>query len=403
MAYEELNVTLTKAGYRWAELREPKEFEVEPAIRREYPVCTKDTLVGVEIEIENFLGVEDEHKLDMIWYTKEDGSLRDDGIEWVSYAMPAAKIPQAIHMLYTNLKEGWRFSERCGIHFHLNFRKKKLMDVLNMGVLYLPFEKLLYRLAGEQRYKSIFAVPLQETQTPDLLAEYLQNANLRQFCNNWDKYSGLNFLPLMAYGSVEARHMSGTKDIHEIVDFLNVLLAIRKYASDHSFEHIWHEIQPLNNNSQYEWFVQKVLGDWARPLYRQLGVNFSREMEDGVAAAKMVQPPSSFCTGLIESISTKSDLLSKLKVREKKEPQKYTVKYAEPAIGGMWDAPPRPQRVADRILAAVDRLNAMGRPDLAQEVQREHPDLAEGLIRQLEEPDDEDEDLGNPNNDGDRW
>lgn len=322
-----LEMKLVDCGLRWPALKQINDIKVEPEVKRQFSFATAATLVGIEIEIEGYAGEKDEEALDGVWYTKEDGSLRDGGIEFVSFAMEARYVPQALKILFTNLRDGYKFSERTGIHFHINFRTKKLMDVLNMGLIYLPFERLLYRLAGEERYNNIFCTPIQETQSPDVLAQFLQDGLIRPFTNNWDKYSGMNFLPLTSFGSVEFRHMQGTDNIPDLVDFLNVILAMRKYAADHTFDHIWTELQPLNNNSQYEWFLQKVMGDFARPFYRMPGLQLGREMEGGIAAAKLINPPSAFCKDLIEAVSLDSDLLKKLKVKEKKPPKPYTASY----------------------------------------------------------------------------
>lgn len=338
-----LETKLADLGLRWPELKQVKDITVEPEIKRQFAFATPATLVGIEIEIEGFAGEKDEEALDGVWYTKEDGSLRDGGIEFVSFAMEARYVPQALKMLFTNLRDGYKFSERTGIHFHINFRTKKLMDVLNMGLIYLPFERLLYRLAGEERYSNIFCTPIQETQSPDVLAQFLQDAALRPFVNNWDKYSGMNFLPLTGFGSVEFRHMRGTDSIPDLVEFLNVILAMRKYASDHTFDHIWTELQPLNNTSQYEWFMQKVMGDFGRPFYRMPNLRFAAEMEGGIAAAKLINPPSTFCKTLIENVSLESDLLKKLKAKEKKPPKPSPSTYiwaAQPGAEIRWQGDP---------------------------------------------------------------
>src|SRR5512138_879448 len=87
---------------------------------------------GIEVEVE---GLEPRQrvaaatKLQAVWAIKDDGSLRNNGAEFVSRFLNPEEVDAAINLLYTT-KRHWHPSERTGIHIHAN------MLHLNLAQLY---------------------------------------------------------------------------------------------------------------------------------------------------------------------------------------------------------------------------------------------------------------------------
>src|SRR5690348_5544085 len=82
------------------------------------PVIESQQLVGIEIEIENWTSKQSE--VSRVWSSKDDGSLRNNGIEWVSTPIVAAQAPFALyHLLNDVVSPVCCFSPRTSVHIHL--------------------------------------------------------------------------------------------------------------------------------------------------------------------------------------------------------------------------------------------------------------------------------------------
>lgn len=301
--------------YAWGD-RQHVALTTKPTdgITQKYPMASQSTRVGIEVELEGFKTIKDTSAA--YWTAKQDGSLREAGMEFVSHPIYGAHIPMALVVLADALNKDVKFTPRTSIHVHVDVRDLKCKDILNMGMLYLPFERLFYKLAGPERYGNIFCTPVQETRMIEALSGFTNHQKIVQFVRSWDKYSGMNFLPIHRLGTVEFRHMSGNLNVKRIVDWVNVLFMLRRYAKNRSFEQIADEIQPLNTSSAYEAFMQRVFGDHSRQFYDLPDINWQRDMEDGVAAAKLVHPESAFFKKLVARITPKSGLLTAMKVKK---------------------------------------------------------------------------------------
>ncbi len=131
-------------------------------LRKWYPVnntMVSDSYVGIEIEVENLR----DYKGDFVyWQDKEDGSLRDNGREYVTYTIPASLVPYAITELQeflTEVNPKYSFSTRTSVHVHLNVRDLTFKQLHALSIVYMLFEKAFYKFAGRDRYKNIFCVP----------------------------------------------------------------------------------------------------------------------------------------------------------------------------------------------------------------------------------------------------
>jgi hypothetical protein len=85
-------------------------------------------------------------------------------------------------------------------------------------------------------------------------------------------------------GTIEFRHMGGTIDVPYIMDWVNMILSMRKFARTTKTEDIKKELFMLNTNSNYANFLHSVLGI-------ELEVPFNSLMdllEDSVASTKQV-------------------------------------------------------------------------------------------------------------------
>ena len=183
------------------------------------------TLFGIECEIESFRDL----SADVGNYFKvtEDGSLRNEGKEFVSVPMFSKDIMTAFKKLHDNYRtHHWpKFSERTSIHVHVNCHTMEDTEVLQAILLYALYEEMFFRMCDPGRRNNIHCVALTETFLP---AHY--NSNLKFLYSKWHKYTALNIKPLSTYGTIEFRHMHGHEDTLLLSEWLTIIDRLMQLA-----------------------------------------------------------------------------------------------------------------------------------------------------------------------------
>ena len=224
-----------------------------------------DQLVGIEIEAENFGGYNKTNKVLEAWNITTDGSLRNNGIEFVSNPLQVSIVSDALRELFSNQLSKLDFSRRTSIHVHMNVRDMRYCDFINLIKIYICFEYALFRFAGDFRRKSIFCVPIQET---SLLQSTIKSSDFFfRAANPWMKYSAFNLSPVSTQGTVEFRHMQGTQNISYITDWIDILCCLRKYAESIDPEKLDEKLMGLLSSSEYHLFANDVFGVWTDTLF----------------------------------------------------------------------------------------------------------------------------------------
>lgn len=163
-------------------------------------------LIGTECEIESIL---DHSKVDGdIYNTTTDGSLRNNGYEYVSIPLEVDSSIKAFKDLHAVLKVGPdAYTERTSIHVHANCANLEAVQVRSIIYLYALYEEAFFSMVDKSRRGNIHCVALTETYLPSLY-----KASLSLMFNKWHKYTALNIRPLNKYGTIEFRHMHGHGD-----------------------------------------------------------------------------------------------------------------------------------------------------------------------------------------------
>lgn len=222
------------------------------------PVADKNTYLGIEVETENVQLFVDTHS--PYWRITEDGSLRNSGREFVSIPIKAFRVENALDSLFkSQINPDIEFTERTSIHIHMNVRTMTVDQLKAMILLYLLFERALFRYVDKDRYNNIFCVPLNETSFGERLTSLFDNNRLHL---SWTKYTALNLLPIFEKGTIEFRHLHGTKDIPEILGWINLILCLKKMALRTEPNRIWETIKTLNTSSQYHSYASEVFGEY---------------------------------------------------------------------------------------------------------------------------------------------
>lgn len=212
---------------------------------------TLQGMVGIEIEVENI--TQPVSPL-AYWDVKSDGSLRNNGIELVSVPLQIKQVQLALEHVFEVLNQNNKpdFSNRTSIHIHVNCRDLTQDQLYNFILLYAIFEKHFYNIVGNKRLNSIFCVPVFRTNQLKHL-----NTVVYGLIPDWHKYCGLNLLPLyqnsvtQGYGTIEFRHLHGTANQQEILEWINDILCLRKFACEVNKEELIQLIKEMNTTSSY--------------------------------------------------------------------------------------------------------------------------------------------------------
>lgn len=263
---------------------EDKESKYQRGYSQEKIVEADDySEVGIEIEIENIKSGGGQVSAYPVWTVKPDGSLRNNGVEFVTTPIRGDRIWYALNWFFAHIDKGYSFSPRTSIHVHMNVLNLTGPQIGLLTALYLTFERLLYNFVGGDRDKNNFCVPFGETCSITFILERMLHEG--PFIENYDRwrYLGLNFDALRKFGTLEFRHLGGTDDKDKIVRWIQMLLRLKAYVIKNNVETGLKTIQNLNTDSQYRAFHAEVWGDLAPFL---TAYDLQKEMAHNVSIIK---------------------------------------------------------------------------------------------------------------------
>ena len=172
-----------------------------------------DNMFGVEVELEDRSEVIFTDELRESWEFTSDGSLRNGGIEAVlARPMGLQRTLQAIDILKictTNCS----FTDRCGIHVHVDARRWSQRQRMKFVHLYILLERVLFIWEGNKREDNNFCVPLYKNKHSLF---YIGTRGHRGLASCTSKYSALNLKSLSEHGSIEIRSMQTTGDFEKL-------------------------------------------------------------------------------------------------------------------------------------------------------------------------------------------
>lgn len=255
-------------------------FETAHPFTPKYKLVDKNTYLGIEVEAEN---VSEFRHTSPYWSMTEDGSLRNDGREFVSLPIKAWRVEQALTVLFSDLNKTIDFSDRTSIHIHMNIRTLTLAQLETLMITYIVFERALFNFVGNDRYNNIFCIPIVETQFGSYLKNLITN---KELSFKWQKYTAMNALPIWDKGTLEFRHLAGTNNIAHIITWINLLLSLKIFALQKTPDYIWNKVLSLNTNSQYRMFGEEVFKDLFSLLWND---SFNENVAECVSYVK------SFC------------------------------------------------------------------------------------------------------------
>lgn len=247
-------------------------------------------IYGLELEIENMGHLANPKDACVPGFSyHEDGSLRNNGAEYVSSPMRMRELSHCLHEFFSKnkLTEN-NYSERCSVHVHTNVTDLTLDQLRTLVFVYVVFEKVLFSFIGNERDKNIFCVPLYDT---TMLQQLLNKDFFNHKMAKWEKYTALNFLPIFkspvnenGQGSIEWRHMAGTCDEQYILLWCNLIGKMFAYARTHEWEPTLKFFLELNTSSAYKEAMMEVFQELSTCLEQTPA--FVENLEEGVLRVK---------------------------------------------------------------------------------------------------------------------
>lgn len=142
---------------------------------------------------------------------------------------------------------------------------------------YMVFEKALYNYSGK-RWKNIFCVPLNSW------FFHLRQLHSFAYLKDWNKYSGLNLETLFRHGTIEFRQMTGNTNALYINTWVNMIVNLKKYVMNTTYEKAVQEVLEMNSSSSY-W--DKVFDIFKTDATALMYDNFQKDMESCISHAKL--------------------------------------------------------------------------------------------------------------------
>lgn len=190
--------------------------------------------IGIEIEVEPKRNA----KLPIInnthWQTKEEGSLRNGGQEYVTKGPLNfdSNFMTNIESLTNSLRKVAKENNyRTSVHVHVNMTNKSLVQTFTVLTSYWLLENLLFKYCGEDRESNNFCLRLKDAEGVVTSVENSLNYSnpIIDYTDNL-RYGGVNLNALWKFGSLEFRGMRGTISPTEIYDWASTLHTLSEWS-----------------------------------------------------------------------------------------------------------------------------------------------------------------------------
>jgi hypothetical protein len=198
------------------------------------PIRFGDIYMGIEVEAEYAENLVTNPSSS--WKVVHDGSLKRDGLEFVTHPIELKYMEMELIRLFESMNG--TYTNRTSIHVHMNARDFTYEELARFLLLYMVYEKCLYKYSGD-RYLNEYCIPICEA--TESLVSNINNIKQGYPLAGWCKYYGLNLRPLYSeerfggeahpkIGTVEFRQLEGTNNIRRIIDWCNLITCLKLYA-----------------------------------------------------------------------------------------------------------------------------------------------------------------------------
>lgn len=210
-----------------------------------------DAFIGVEIETENCRVLDQRGLTDAGWTWKEDGSLRNSGMEFVFGAPLCGRaITRAIDAFFDKTKPpvSYLTNPRAAVHIHINWLDDQagadIGALRKLLTIMYCIEPAVFEWVEAARKWCGYASQMNElpdkklrtlmtSESPDTLA-----ATLNEGSGTRNRYYGMNLAALARFGTVEFRYFPCTTDKGTMEEWINFVMLVKRAAVEYPEDHI---------------------------------------------------------------------------------------------------------------------------------------------------------------------
>lgn len=219
--------------------------------------------IGIEIEAEMVSPFYDNNPFQKDWRIEEDGSLKQNGTEFVLRSpVKFWKVGDTIDKFKNSLKKSGAVinpSIRAGIHVHLNMQDSTIKDFYNLMLCYYPMETVLTRFCGESREGNLFCLRSRDAlYIPEMIELSIRKQKLELLRTTNLRYAAFNVQSLFQYGSVEFRAFGTTPDLHNLKLWIEIIRRLKQYSK--KVGNSWEILQKISGFGGRQWLVE-VFGE----------------------------------------------------------------------------------------------------------------------------------------------
>ena len=212
---------------------------VSPGVR--LPL-NESLLTGIEVEGE-LASINDHAVLAAAgWAVHEDGSLRDDGLEFVLDRPSAGNaLSSAVEGFFSAVRNDqveYQQSPRSGTHIHVNVSDQAYGVAQNMLAIMYCIDELVFKWADDDRAWCSYCNSLNTLPARVLRAALVEREVNEHFNRHYvwpvptsDRYYGFNFSSIFKHGTVEFRYFPTTKDEQQMWSWIDFTHAVFNAAS----------------------------------------------------------------------------------------------------------------------------------------------------------------------------
>lgn len=251
--------------------------------------------IGIEVELERITGEWDDET--EYWRMHEDGSLRNNGKEFVSVPLARTQIAKALQELdsvIADMGEGnASASYRCGIHIHYNVGHMQVGHLVDCLLGLTMLEPVLFAVFAPERSQSVFCVPWNRSMRwaqnmaglgTERGSDWAANDYFQSLLANASKYQSINILPVARYGTIEFRMFPSTTDVDLIGAYVKVVQNCMEVVGDVGAKAIMNALQ----NNDYDHIFNAVFDGVADNWKASVDVLCEEELAGALMHAKNV-------------------------------------------------------------------------------------------------------------------
>lgn len=203
---------------------------------------TDGQLFGIEIEMEgagDYIDRQAHEDLPTGWRMTHDGSLRNNGVEFISTPVTREEALRLLPRLYAQVQEELHSSVRCGIHVHVDMRERTTDQLAPVFATYALVEPILFNYCGLSREENIYCVPWYRAyDEPVTLANAIAKPGHWHLFNEACKYSALYAGPIISFGTIEFRMAPTWMDAERVITWVNIIDDLVAYGKAHTAEEV---------------------------------------------------------------------------------------------------------------------------------------------------------------------